>query len=148
MYFTPSTFWWKSGEKETSKSKMSWLRTGKNILLVCRNWVRKAIFHMFSVSHYGFFAFNVDNKLFTGLTGNKKVCFLAVTYHCDIYVDAKCNGYRRITSSAYRLVPYNPCFYNAVLSANGRYISGKIKADSLRCQTGSLSFLSALTSPS
>lgn len=103
---------------------------------------------MFSVSHYGFFAFNVDNILFTGLTGNKKVCFLAVTYHCDIYVDAKCNGYRKITSSAYRLVPYNPCFYNAVLSANGRYISGKIKADSLRCQTGSLSFLSAFTSPS
>lgn len=80
---------------------------------------------MFAVSHYGFSAFNIVNLLFTGLTGDRKVCFFTVTYHCDIYVDAKRNGYRRITSSAYRLVLYEPCLYDAVLSATRRYISGK-----------------------
>ena len=66
-----------------------------------------------------------------------KYSFLLILYcKLKIYVEfppkrkviAQCNGYRIMTPSAFRLVPYKLRFHYAILSATGYDLPGKVKA--------------------
>ena len=40
---------------------------------------------------------------------------------CDVMVAARCNGWRVMTPSVFRLVFYKPCFHREILAATGRH---------------------------